>query len=107
MHLMGMLRIVDRDLALAWPTRFVHRGVEALKQRGFRVAFIPDEAEAVHGMALNFVALGPREILMATGNPITQTFYESLGIVCHTVAVDELAKAAGAIGCLTGVLERE
>jgi N-dimethylarginine dimethylaminohydrolase len=107
MHLMGMLRIVAPDLAIAWPTRFVHRGVEALKARGFHVAFIPDESEADHGKALNFVTLAPREVLMAAGNPITQTFYEALGITCHTVAVEELGKAAGAIGCLTGVLERE
>jgi len=106
MHLMGMLRIADGDLALAWPTRFVHRGVEALKRRGFQVAFIPDEVEAVEGMALNFVTLGPREVLMAVGNPITQAFYESLGITCRLVQVDELQKAAGAIGCLTGVLQR-
>jgi len=107
MHLMGMLRIVDRDLAIAWPLRFVHRGVDALKYRGIQVAFIPDEAEAIHNAALNFVVLGPREILMATGNPITQSFYESLGITCHTVEVGELVKAAGAIGCLSGILERE
>jgi len=44
--------------------------------------------------------------LMVDGNPVTQAFYESLGITCHTVEVDELGKAAGAIGCLTGVLER-
>lgn len=107
MHLMGMLRLADRDLAIAWPTRFAHRGVKALKKRGFKVAFIPDEAEAAHGKAFNFVTLAPRHILMAAGNPVTQTFYESLGITCHTVVVDELGKAAGAIGCLTGVLERE
>ena len=107
MHLMGMLRIVDRDLAIAWPLRFVHRGVDALKEHGFQVAYIPDEAEAIQNAALNFVVLGPREILMAAGNPKTQTFYESLGIVCHTVEVDELVKAAGGIGCLSGILERE
>ncbi|MCA9921031.1 MAG: hypothetical protein KC421_01600 [Anaerolineales bacterium] len=107
MHLMGMLRIVDHDLALAWPTRFVHRGVEALIQHGLRIAFIPDEAEALQGSALNLVVLGPREILMVAGNTNTQAFYESMGITCHTVAVNELSKAAGAIGCLTGVLERE
>ena len=100
MHLMGMLRIVDRDLAIAWPTRFAHRGVEALKRRGYQIAFIPNEMEALRGQSFNFVTLGPREILMAAGNPITQTFYQSLGIVCHTTVVDELAKAAGAIGCL-------
>jgi len=107
MHLMGMLRLVDRELAIAWPTRFVHRGVETLKAHGFQVGFIPDEAEAIRGMALNIVTLGPRQILMAAGNPKTQAFYEDLGISCHTVEVDELGKAAGAIGCLTGVLERE
>jgi N-dimethylarginine dimethylaminohydrolase len=107
MHLMGMLRLVDRDLAIAWPKRIAHRGVDVLKQHGFRVVYIPDEAEATYNAALNFVTLGPREILMVAGNSITQDFYESLGITCRTVEVDELGKAAGAIGCLTGIIERE
>jgi N-dimethylarginine dimethylaminohydrolase len=107
MHLMGMLRIVDRDLAIAWPTRLAHRAVDALRERGYQVTFLPDEAEARQGFAFNFVTLGPREILMATGNPATQKFYERLGIICRTTPVDELGKAAGAIGCLTGVLWRD
>jgi N-dimethylarginine dimethylaminohydrolase len=107
MHLMGMLRIVDRDLAVAWPKRLAHHAVNQLEERGFKVAFIPDEAEAVGGAALNFVTVAPRHILMPAGNPITEEFYEFLGITCHTVEVDEIVKAAGAIGCLTGILERE
>lgn len=107
MHLMGMLRIVDDDLAFARPIRLVHRGVEALRTRGYRVEFVPDGWETDHNKAFNFVTLGPREILMAAGNPITQAFYENLGIKCHTVACDELGKAAGSIGCLSGVLQRE
>ncbi len=107
MHLMGMLRLVDRDLALAWPQRLAQAAVEALRDKGFAVHFIPDETEASQGFALNFVTLGPRKILMAAGNPVTQAFYENLGITCLTVAVDELAKAAGAIGCLTGIVARE
>lgn len=107
MHLMGMLRIVDRDLAIAWPTRLAVRAVEALQQRGYRVIFVPDMREALHGAALNIVTLGPRAVLMAAGNPATQAFYEQHGIACYTVPVDELAKAAGAIGCLTGIVERE
>jgi arginine deiminase len=58
-------------------------------------------------MALNFVTLSPRRILMPAGNPVTQAFYEAAGITCHTVEVDELIRAAGAVGCLTGILERE
>jgi N-dimethylarginine dimethylaminohydrolase len=107
MHLMGSLRIVDRDLAIAWPGRVPFAAVRALREHGYTVHFLPDEEEAVHGFALNFVTLGPRNILMPAGNPITQAFYESLGIQCVTVQVDELTKAAGSIGCLTGVLKRE
>jgi arginine deiminase len=81
--------------------------VEALRERGYHVAFLPDEREARQGFALNFVTLGPRRILMMAGNPITQAFYERHGIECRAVPGDELGKAAGAIGCLTGVLWRE
>jgi len=107
MHLMGMLRLVDHNLALAWPLRLSHVAVEALRYHGYCVHFIPDEVEAIRGFALNFVTIGPRKILMPAGNPNTQAFYEDLGISCLTVEVGELAKAAGAVGCLTGIIERE
>lgn len=107
MHLMGQLRFADRDLAIAWPGRVPYGAVEALRARGYSVLFLPDENEARRGMALNFVTLAPRQILMPAGNPATQSFYEEAGITCHTVQVDELLKAAGGIGCLTGILLRE
>lgn len=107
MHLMGQLRFADRDLAVVWPGRVPHAAVQALQSRGFQVLFLPDEEEAKHGMALNFVTLGPRRILMPGGNDVTQSFYEKAGIDCTTVDVDELTKAAGGVGCLTGILHRE
>jgi arginine deiminase len=106
MHLMGLLRFAGQDLAIAWPGRVPHAAVEALRACGYSVLFLPDEAEARRGMALNFVTLGPRRILMPAGNPLTRSFYENAGIACHTVQVDELLKAAGGIGCLTGILQR-
>jgi len=107
MHLMGTLRFPDRDLAMAWPGRVPYAAVEALRSRGYTLLFAPDEGELKRGMALNFVTLGPRRVLMPAGNPISQAFYEQAGITCHTVPVDQLLKAAGAMGCLTGILERE
>ncbi len=110
MHLMGLLRLADRDLAIAWPGRTPAAAIEALGDRGIRAAFIPEAAEAevrAGRMALNFVTLGPRRILMVDGNPASRTFYEAQGIECLSVAADELAKAAGAVGCLTGVLWRD
>ena len=106
MHLMGTLRFADRDLAIAWPGRVPYAAVDALRARGYTVIFIPDTGEAVRGMSLNFVTLGPRRILMAAGNPISQAFYEDAGITCQVVEVDEILKAAGGIGCATGILER-
>jgi N-dimethylarginine dimethylaminohydrolase len=106
MHLMGILRFLAHNLVLAWPYRLAWRAVEEIRKHGYQVCYIPDEAEAAHGGALNFVTLGPKEVLMAAGNPITQTFLESHGVICNTVDVAELQKAAGGIGCLTGVLKR-
>lgn len=107
MHLMGQLRIVDRDLAIGWKGRLPADAVDALEEEGIRVAFLPDETEAKRGFSLNFVVLGPRRILMPGGNPRTMAFYEQLGITCQRVDVDEIGKAAGSIGCLTGILQRD
>lgn len=107
MHLMGILRILDSNLALAWPNRLAWQAAEALRERGYQLHFIPDEREAQESGALNFVTLGPGRILMAAGNPITQNYLENLGVECLIVDVDELLKAAGGIGCLTGIIERD
>lgn len=107
MHLMGQFRMVDRDLAIVFHGRFAWRAVEALRERGFRVFFFPDPDEIRTGFAHNFVTLGPRRILMPEGNPVTRRFYEGHGIECVTVEIGELLKAAGAVGCLTGVVSRD
>lgn len=107
MHLMGMLRILDRDLAIAWPRRTPHGAVMALRERGYRVAFLPALGEAEQNKALNVVTLGPRRILMPAGNPEARAFYEALGVTVIETPMDELKKAAGAVGCLTGVVARE
>ena len=107
MHLMGMLRIADWDLAISWPRRTPHRAVTALREHGYKVAFLPAEDEAQANRALNFVALGPRRILMPGGNTTTRRWYEDLGIEVTETPMNELRKAAGAVGCLTGVVERE
>jgi len=107
MHLMGMLRIVDKDLAIGWPRRTPYACVTALRARGYHVAFIPDELEAQRGRAMNFVTLGPRTILMVEGCPQAQALYEGLEVRCITTPAGELSKAAGAVGCLTAVLHRD
>lgn len=109
MHFMGMLRFADKDLAIAWPRRTPHAAVALLQERGFQVAFPPNREvieEAEHNSAFNFVTLGPRKALMVGNNPASRAYYESLGIECIPVPMSELRKAAGAVGCLTGILRR-
>jgi arginine deiminase len=107
MHLMGQFRIVDRDLAYVRAGRTAWRLIDLLRQRGIDVRFFPDEREMDEGFAHNFVTLAPRRILMTAGNPVSEKEYRSAGIECVTVEAGELRKAAGAVGCLTGVLHRD
>jgi len=107
MHFMGMLRIVDRDLAICWPRRTPHRCVTRLRELGYRVVFPDFHDDQASYRGINFVTLGPRRILMVAGLDALQSGFEKLGIECLTCATDELSLAAGNVGCLTGVLWRD
>jgi N-dimethylarginine dimethylaminohydrolase len=106
MHLMGQLRFVDEGRAAIWPGRLPDEVVALLEERDFDVLRLPDDTELRHGLALNFVTLAPGHVLMPAGNPRSQAFLESAGVTCQTAPMGELAKAAGGIACLTGVLWR-
>ena len=107
MHLMGMLRILDRDLAIAWPRRTPLRAVQALEETGYTVAFPPFADDAASSRAINFVTVGPRKILMVEGLLEFRSWFERNGITCVTTPTDELSKAAGNVGCLTGIIARQ
>ena len=107
MHLMGLLRFLDRDLAIAWRRRTPYAAIEALRQSGVQVEFPAFVERAAHYRAINFVTLGPRRILMPAGADDVQSFYAGLGVECLTTPTEELSKAAGSTGCLTGVLSRQ
>jgi len=107
MHFMGMLRIVDRDLAICWLRRTPHRCVTRLRELGYQVMFPDFQDDQASYRGINFVTLGPRRILMVAGLTTLQDEFEKLGIECLTCPTDELSRAAGNVGCLTGVLWRE
>jgi N-dimethylarginine dimethylaminohydrolase len=106
MHFMSLLRIVDRNLAICWPRRTPHRTVRVLQERGYEVMFPPFADDPASYRGINFVTLGPRRILMVGGVPSVQDYFEEMGVECLTTPTDELTKAAGNVGCLTGILQR-
>ena len=70
------------------------------------MAFLPEDDPNAMNRALNFVTLGPSHILMKNESGPYRTFIEDLGVRVVALDADELVKAAGGFGCLTGVLER-
>jgi N-dimethylarginine dimethylaminohydrolase len=106
-HIDGTINVVDRDLAVVFPTQLSYVVYETLKRHGYRFLDPPDAAEAQLGMALNMVPLAPGVVVMPAGNPITRAALERAGVECLEVEVAELQKGAGAIHCMTGVIKRE
>jgi len=104
-HLLGAMDLLDDDLVALHPAA----GPElraALAAREVRFLEV-DHAEERDGCrAMNFVALGPRVILMPAHCPVTRARYEAAGVRCVKVGIDQYLRAAGGIGCVTGILRR-
>lgn len=103
-HLLGSVNRIDHDLAAAWGVSPSMRAV--LDRAGVRLVEFDADDEVVGARALNFVTLGPREVLMPAHAPRTRARLEAEGVVVHERPIGEYLRAAGGIGCATGVLAR-
>ncbi|MDD3827847.1 MAG: arginine deiminase family protein [Anaerolineae bacterium] len=106
-HLLGLLQIVDDDLAV------VRAGIAppdlkvTLSGLGFRCIALDETAEVRAGQAMNFVTIAPRRIVMVAGNPGTRRILQDNGLEVEAEAdLSELLKGAGGPGCATGILRR-
>lgn len=104
-HLLGAFDPVDDHEAFVLREAMTPSLREALA--GWRLHELDDDAETVDRRAMNFVCLGPRRLLMPAGNPRTRARFEALGVEVHEAPVSQALRAAGGIGCLSGVLRRE
>ena len=104
-HLLGVMNLLDEDLVVLHPAAGPALRA-ALHRRGMRTVEVDHAEERDAGRAMNFVALGPRAVLMPAGCPHTRRRYEALGVRCVSVDVGEYLHAAGGIGCVTGIVWR-
>ena len=106
-HLLGVFVLLDHNLAMV-QSRFMTPEIESLLQEhGIeRIAFGPDP-ESVDRRGLNGVTLGPREVVIPTGCPGIQERLQNAGVTVHSVSVDAYIQAAGALGCMTAILDRD
>jgi len=104
-HLLGALVFVAPGRALTLrPTPSI---TAALAAHGVEVLAVPVSEEVLRRRAVNLVCLGPDRVLMPAGCPQTRAWLEAQGLDCREVEVGEYVLAAGALGCLTGILRRE
>jgi N-dimethylarginine dimethylaminohydrolase len=104
LHLMSVLSMLDRDLAVIYPRLAPIRLLELLAEHGVRTIDVPDEE--FDSMGPNVLALAPRVALVADGNPQTRRRLEAAGVDVTAYATAELGKGDGGPTCLTRPLLR-
>ncbi len=105
-HLLGAVNFVNPHTAVVRAELLTTELALWLEKNGITViAMLPNE-ELVHKRAMNFVTLRPNSIVMPSDCPLTRKIYEQHGIECFEADVSEYIHAGGALGCLTGIVER-
>ncbi|MEU3861032.1 arginine deiminase family protein [Streptomyces sp. NPDC028722] len=106
-HLLGSLVFVDHRRAVLRSSAVTAQLREVLRARDYELLEFEDDDEVVHCRSLNVVTLRPGSVLMPDGCPRTRRRLEAAGLEVTVVEVGEYVKAAGALGCLTGILHRD
>ncbi|MGE0441368.1 MAG: dimethylarginine dimethylaminohydrolase family protein [Gemmatimonadales bacterium] len=100
LHLMSLISMVDRDLAVAYPALLPVSFMQRLERMGIALVEVPEAEFAT--MGTNVLATGPRRCVMLEGNPITRARLEAAGCTVATYRGRELSlKAEGGATCLT------
>jgi len=95
-------RLEDRPIGIS------PAAIEAEFTRLWRETAEPGlDDSSVRLRTMNFVAVGPSEILMPAGCPGIRVRFQAEGVDAHEVEVGEYLKAAGGLACLTGILARD
>ena len=105
-HIDSIVSFVDKKTAIIDPSRVPWDVWNALKEMGVKLLEAPSPEET-QNLALNFVALAPGQVIMASGNPQTKKFLEKQKIQVSEIDISELFKGWGSIHCMTAILKRD
>jgi N-dimethylarginine dimethylaminohydrolase len=104
LHLMSVISMLDRDLALVYPPLAPVRLIQLLSEHGVRTIEVPDDE--LDTLGPNVLALAPRVALAVEGNPRTRQRMEQAGVDVTLYEGAELSKGDGGPTCLTRPLLR-
>lgn len=106
-HLLGLVNIIDSDLAAVRQDLASAALLRCLESSGIRPIPCEPGPDLTHGFGMNFVTLAPRHVVMPAGHPEVRRRLSALDVQVDELDVGEYQKAAGGLGCLTGILRRE
>lgn len=105
LHLMSFLSIVDKDLAVVHSRLMPVMLRQWLLQQGFTLIEVPQVEYETLGC--NVLALAPRVVVIAAGNPQTEQALTAAGATVYTYKGDEISlKGTGGPTCLTSPVKR-
>jgi N-dimethylarginine dimethylaminohydrolase len=106
-HLLGLLQVVDRDLAVV-RTELAPAGLlDALAEIGLEIVEVAESEAVTTGQAMNLLTIGPRTVVLVGGWPDIRDRLADRGVaVAACVDCPELVKCAGGLACATGILCR-
>lgn len=104
-HLMSILSPVDRDLLVVYSPLMPIAFRELLLERGFGLVEVPDHE--FDSMGCNVLAIGPRKVVMVSGNPETHSRLIAAGCAVYQYEGDNISvKGGGGPTCLTRPMMR-
>lgn len=105
LHLMSLISLVDRDLAVVYSKYMPVAFRQYLLQRGLTLVETPDDE--YDNLGTNVLALAPRVCLMLAGNPAVRAGLLAAGAIVHTYPGYEVSyRGTGGPTCLTAPLLR-
>lgn len=106
LHLMSIISIVDKDLAVVYSRLMPVFLRQMLIKRGFRLVEVPEDEYLRLGC--NVLALAPRVCMMVSGNPFTKQQLIDAGATVYEYDGNEISYlGTGGPTCLTCPVERE
>jgi N-dimethylarginine dimethylaminohydrolase len=106
LHTLSLISMLDRDLAVVSLSLMPVHLHGLLRERGVELVEI-DESEW-DSLAPNVLALGPRDVVMLAGNPLTAAKLRAAGCRVQEIAGSDVAiKGSGGPTCLTLPLQRD
>jgi N-dimethylarginine dimethylaminohydrolase len=105
LHLMSVLSPIDHDLAVVYEPLAPVAMLELLDERG--IERITCDEDEFWTQGANILAVAPRRVVLAAGNPKVQARLEAAGVEVHVFDGSEVAvKGDGGPTCLTQPLWR-